>query len=99
MFQSGNHSTIVHAINDSSVQPRMQVCTSVLEKRAAQHPVGRLPMEDARQALLMARRAIAIADSKEYDEDVVRRLLENADEELKAAGLRRDESGCLSEAA
>lgn len=56
-------------------------------------------MKDIRQALLMARRAIAIADSKEYDEDVVHRLLENAEEELKDAGLRPCDIGWLSEAA
>jgi hypothetical protein len=56
-------------------------------------------MQDARQALLVARRAIAIADSKEYDEDVVRRMLQGAVEELREAGLRRDDTGQLSEAA
>lgn len=56
-------------------------------------------MQDAKQAVLVARRAIAIADSKEYDEDAVRRMLENAEEKLKDAGLRRDDTGRLSEAA
>jgi histidinol dehydrogenase len=44
-------------------------------------------MQDAKQALLVLRRAIAIADSQEYDEDVVRQMLENAEEELKSRAI------------
>jgi hypothetical protein len=47
---------------------------------------------DAKRAFLVARRVIAIAGSKEYDEDVVCHMLENAEEELRDEGWRFEDT-------
>jgi hypothetical protein len=55
-------------------------------------------MQNGKRALLVARRAIAIVQNREYDEDAVCHMLEHANEDLEEEGWRLEDTE-LSEAA